>query len=46
MNIPLLEITIYPTDKLIQVCKGACAKILIVVLSVIAKSKKAKYSRG
>ena len=40
MNIPLLRIIIYSTDKLIQVCKGACAKTVIVVLFVIVKYKK------
>ena len=40
MNIPLLRIIVYSTDKLIQVCKGACAKIVIVVLFVIVKYKK------
>lgn len=40
MNIPLLRIIIYSTDKLIQVCKGACAKIVTVVLLVIVKYKK------
>lgn len=40
MNIPLLRIIVYSTDKLIQVCKGACAKFVIVVLFVIVKYKK------